>query len=75
MPMKSAKEEFIILCNVAGALHNPKGITVHSHCPNGDENDVLCWLSGLIGICQYPFDKSIVEKIVDPESWPKIKSI
>ena len=48
--------------NEAGALHNQMALlSIQSVQIHGDENAVLYWSSGLIGICQNPSDNSIVE--------------
>ena len=61
---KSSKTLFIMSLNVAGALHNPKNMTIGSNNPNSVMNAALCWLPSFIQILLYPVQTSNFVKIV-----------
>ena len=70
-----ASTESISLWKVAGALHNPKGITLNSKRPSDVQKAVFSRCSGLTCTCQYPLLKSSVENSLAPARVSRVSSI
>jgi len=64
----------IILLNEAGALTNPKGMPLNWCNPLWVTKAVKALSSSVIGTCQYPLEKSNVEKYWSFSSFAKISS-